>query len=114
TLPDAEIDAVPLLTADERARMLVEWNSDVSGLDSISDGFSARFEAQVKKTPDAKAVEFGGETLTYRGLEVRANQLARYLRARGVGPDVVVGLCMDRSIEMVVSLLAILKAEGAY
>ena len=69
---------------------------------------------QAARTPDALALIFQDHTLSYGALERRANQLAHYLRARGVGPDVVVGLCAERSIEMVVALLAILKAGGAY
>ncbi len=72
------------------------------------------FEYQVFRTPDAVAVEFEGRSLTYSQLNVRANQLAHYLREKGVGPDVPVGICMDRSLEMMVSILAILKAGGCY
>jgi amino acid adenylation domain-containing protein len=72
------------------------------------------FEQQVELTPAAVAVEFQGEELSYLELNKRANQLAHYLRALGVGPDVLVGLCMERSLEMLVALLGILKAGGAY
>jgi amino acid adenylation domain-containing protein len=72
------------------------------------------FEQQVQRTADEIAVVFEGECLTYAQLNARANRLARYLRARGVGPDQLVGICMERSIEMVVALLGILKAGGAY
>ena len=71
-------------------------------------------EAQVERTPDAIAVVSGGEAITYDALNGRANQLARLLRRRGAGPDVLVGLCAERSIEMVVALLGVLKAGGAY
>jgi amino acid adenylation domain-containing protein len=73
-----------------------------------------RFEAQVARTPDAIAVTLGDRDLTYRALNQRANQLAHYLRKRGVGPDVFVGICADRTIELVVGLLGILKAGGTY
>src|SRR5262249_59429812 len=66
------------------------------------------------RTPDAVAVVFENEALSYGELEMRANQLAHYVRRRGVGPEVVVGLCLERSLEMIVALLAILKAGGAY
>src|SRR4029079_7961464 len=69
---------------------------------------------QVERTPSAPAVSFGGEGLTYRELDARANLLARRLRSRGVGPEVRVGLYVERSLEMMVGLLAILKAGGAY
>lgn len=72
------------------------------------------FEAQVERTPDAPAVTCEGTTLSYAELNSRANRLAQYLQSRGVGPEVLVGLCLDRSIDIVVSILAVLKAGGAY
>jgi amino acid adenylation domain-containing protein len=72
------------------------------------------FEAQVERTPDAIAVVFENQQLTYRQLNQRANQLAHYLHTLGVGPEVLVGICIERSLEMVVGLLGILKAGGAY
>ena len=71
-------------------------------------------KTQVEKTPDAVAVVFEDQQLTYRELNKRANQLAHYLRKLGVGPEVLVGICVERSLEMVVGLLGILKAGGAY
>src|SRR5262249_3645370 len=72
------------------------------------------FAAQVAKTPDATAAIYEQHSLSYRALDARANQLAHHLRAQGVGPEVVVGLCLERSLEMLVALLGILKAGGAY
>ncbi|MDC3955511.1 AMP-binding protein, partial [Polyangium jinanense] len=72
------------------------------------------FEEQAARTPDAVALVFAEQELTYRELDQRSNQLAHHLRALGVGPEVRVGLCVERSLEMVVGLLAILKAGGAY
>src|SRR5262249_21239015 len=72
------------------------------------------FEEQAARTPDRPAVVFGDQRLTYAELNARANQLARHLKGLGVGPDVPVGLCAERSLEMVVGLLGILKAGGAY
>ena len=72
------------------------------------------FEQQVERTPDAVAVVFEDQELTYRELNERANQLAHYLRSRGVGPGTLVGLCLDRSLDLVVGILGILKAGGAY
>ena len=72
------------------------------------------FEGQVERRTDSVAVVFEGETLTYQALNMRANQLAHYLQLHGVGPGVTVGICVDRSQEMVVGLLGILKAGGAY
>src|ERR1051325_562168 len=72
------------------------------------------FEAQVRRTPDALAVAFGNRLMTYGQLDAQANALASLLRQLGVGPEVVVGLCVERSLEMVIGLLGILKAGGAY
>src|SRR5262249_47955337 len=72
------------------------------------------FAVQAAKTPDAVAVVFEDECLTYREFDARANQLAHHLRSLGVGPEVVVGLCVERSLELLVGLLGILKAGGAY
>src|SRR5207248_4054990 len=79
-----------------------------------TQGIHRLFEQQAEQTPEAVAAVFESHQLTYRELNRRANQLAELLRRMGVGPGVLVGLCMDRSLEMVVSLLAILKAGGAY
>ena len=78
------------------------------------DCIHGRFEAQAERTPDAIALTLGERRLTYRELNQRANQLAHHLRKRGVGPDVFVGICADRTIELVVGLLGILKAGGTY
>ena len=111
--PDRVISKLPLLTPEEKHRVLVEWNDtacdetvDISVVDAI--------QRQVERVPDAIAVVLAGDRLTYRELNQRANQLARYLRRRGVGPGVRVGICIERSLEMVVGLLGILKAGGAY
>lgn len=103
---------LPLLTGAEQDQ-LVEWNNTQQ--DYPQDlSIHQLFEAQVEKTPDAVAVTFADQQLTYRQLNCRANQLAHYLQALGVGPDVLVGICAKRSLEMVVGLLGILKAGGAY
>jgi amino acid adenylation domain-containing protein len=107
------ISELPLLTAPERHRLLVEWNDTAVAYPS-DKCVHALFEEQVEQTPDAVAVVFKGQQLSYRELNARANQVARYLRRLGVGPDVLVGICMERSLEMVIGLLAILKAGGAY
>lgn len=111
--PDQRLSSLPLLTKAERHQLLVEWND--THADYPKDlCIHQLFEAQVERTPDAVAVVFEEHQLTYRELNARANQLAHYLRKRGVGPEVLVGICMERSLEMVVGLLGILKAGGAY
>ena len=110
---DQTIGQLPLLTAGERQQLLVEWND--TAVDYPSDlCVHELFEQQVEKTPDAVAVVFEDQQLTYRELNARANQLAHHLRSQGVGPETLVGLCVERSIELVVGILGILKAGGAY
>jgi amino acid adenylation domain-containing protein len=111
--PDQRLSDLPLLTKAERQRLLVEWND--SKRDYPRDTcIHELFEAQVERTPDAIAVVFGEEQLTYRELNVRANQLAHYLSKLGVGPETLVGICLERSLEMVAGMLGVLKAGGAY
>jgi amino acid adenylation domain-containing protein len=111
--PAQRLVDLPLLTQPERHTLLVEWND--TQVDYPKDVcIHELFEAQVERTPDAVAVRCESEQLTYWELNNRANQLAHHLRALGVGPDVLVGICVERSLEMVVGLLGILKAGGAY
>ncbi|MFQ4145484.1 amino acid adenylation domain-containing protein [Chlorogloeopsis sp. ULAP02] len=107
------ISELPILTAAERQTLLVKWNN--TQVDYPQEAcIHHLFEAQVEKIPDAIALIFGNRELTYRELNNRANQLAHYLQNLGVKPDTLVGICMERSLEMVVGILAILKAGGAY
>jgi amino acid adenylation domain-containing protein len=111
--PDRPVAELPLLTEAERQQIVVDWNR--TGVDYPRGRYLPDLIAdQAARTPAAVAVTFGEEQLTYRELDVRANQLARHLRQRGVGPDTLVGICVERSLEMVVGLLGILKAGGAY
>ena len=110
---EAEVARLPLMGVAERAQVVEEWNATAAVYPS-TQCIHELFEAQVARTPEAVAVVFEGEQLTYAELNGRANQLAHYLQARGVGPEVRVALCVERSLEMVVGLLAILKAGGAY
>ncbi|MBZ4422338.1 non-ribosomal peptide synthase/polyketide synthase [Myxococcus sp. RHSTA-1-4] len=110
--PDARLSAVSMLPAEERQRLLTGWNRSRSF--AHEPCVHHRFEAWAASTPDAVAVTYEGAALTYGELNRRANQLAHHLRARGVGPEVLVGLCVERSPEMLVGLLGILKAGGAY
>ncbi len=111
--PEQKLSQLPLLTAAQRHQLLVEWN-DTQASYPQDACIHELFEAQVERTPNAVAVVFEDQQLTYRELNARANQLAHYLRRSGVGPEVKVGICIERSLEMVVGLLGILKAGGAY
>ena len=111
--PGQRIVDIPILTAKELHQQLVEWNNTQVGYPQ-DQCIHQLFEAQVERTPDAIAVVFEEEQLTYRELNTRANQLAHQLHALGVRPEVLVGLYVERSIEMIVGLLGILKAGGAY
>jgi amino acid adenylation domain-containing protein/non-ribosomal peptide synthase protein (TIGR01720 family)/FkbM family methyltransferase len=111
--PDARLSELSLLSAEERHRLLVEWNDTRAELPREASAH-ALFEVQAARTPEALAVTFGDARLTFGELNTRANRLAWHLRARGVGPDVRVGLCLERSPELVVGMLGILKAGGAY
>jgi amino acid adenylation domain-containing protein len=111
--PMSILEDLPILTPRERHQLLVEWNQTKAEYPNESC-IHELFEAQVERTPGAIAVEFEGRHLTYGELNQRSNRLAHYLRKLGVGPEVLVGLCMDRSLEMIVSLFGVLKAGGAY
>jgi len=107
------LEADSYLDEGERRKVLVEWND--TRRDFPSDKcFQQLFEEQVEQTPDVDAVVFGEQRLSYRELNRRANQLARHLQSLGVGPETLVGLSVERSIEMVVGILGILKAGGAF
>lgn len=111
--PAQTVSNLPLLTQQERHQALVEWNE--TRVDYPRERCVHQlFEDQVMLTPDAPAVAFEAEQWTYRELNERADRLAAHLRAMGVGPDVLVGICAERSLEMVAGLLGILKAGGAY
>jgi amino acid adenylation domain-containing protein len=111
--PDQRISNLLLLTLVQEQVLLVDWN-DTSVDYPQQQCIHELFEAQVEKTPDVVAVVFEDEQLTYSELNARANQLAHYLRSLGVKPEVLVGICVERSLLMVIGLLAILKAGGAY
>jgi amino acid adenylation domain-containing protein len=110
--PETPIDRLPLLRESDR-EALMAWNSTEAAY--RHDVPLARlFEEQVNRTPESMAVTFGKESICYRDLSARANQLAHALIAQGIGPDHLVGICVERSIDMIVALLAIVKAGGAY
>ncbi|WP_156890233.1 non-ribosomal peptide synthetase [Burkholderia pseudomallei] len=110
---DQTIVGLPLLDEAERKQVVYEWNATERDY-PIEQCIHQLFEAQVDRKPEAIALTFDGQRLSYAELNARANRLAHYLQGRGVGPDRLVALCAERGIEMVVGLLAILKAGGAY
>ncbi|MDX1935261.1 MAG: amino acid adenylation domain-containing protein [Capsulimonadales bacterium] len=110
---NASLSALPLLSETDRHRLLVEWNA--TGADYPKDATLPRLlEEQAARTPDRTALVFQDRTLTYAEVHARANQLAHYLRKRGAGPETLIGLCVERSADMVISALGILKAGAAY
>ncbi len=111
--PDQAVDQLNLLPEHERHLLLTAWNDTAA---EFPEGLAAHqlFEAQVERTPDAVAVRFLDQALTYAELNARANQLAHYLAGLGVSPDVLVGISVERSLEMAIGILGILKAGGAY
>jgi amino acid adenylation domain-containing protein/non-ribosomal peptide synthase protein (TIGR01720 family) len=111
--PAARLADLSLLTDAECQRSLVEWNKTEANYPR-NLCINELFEAQVERTPHNVAVVFGNEQLTYGELNCHANQVAHYLRTLGVGPEVHIGICMERSAKMIVGLLAILKAGGVY
>ncbi|GDZ93325.1 McnC protein [Planktothrix agardhii CCAP 1459/11A] len=111
--PQAQISQLPLLTEGEQQQLLIEWNNTQVDYPQIKC-IHQLFEEQAERTPDAIALVFENQQLTYTELNGRANQLAHYLQKLGVKADTLVGICVERSLEMMVGLLGILKAGGAY
>ena len=112
--PDRRIMALPLLTEPERHQLLVEWNDTATVYPKKDMCLHHLIEEQTRRTPDQVAMVFEQQTLTYGELNRRANQLAHRLRGMGVGPDVLVALFVERSLEMLVGIVGVLKAGGAY
>ncbi|WP_345516385.1 amino acid adenylation domain-containing protein, partial [Phytohabitans houttuyneae] len=110
--PELPLRAVDVLDPRERDQVLHRWNDTAQ--DVAPATFLGVFEAQARRTPDATAVTDGGERLTYAELDARANQLGWYLRELGVGPESVVALCLPRRVEMIVAIVGVWKAGGAY
>lgn len=111
--PDGRVSQLPILSESERHQLIFEWNA--TGSEFPGDQcIHALFEEQVEKTPDAVAVEFGDRQWTYREINSRANQVSHCLHARGIRPELPVGFCIERSAEMIIGLLAILKSGGCY
>jgi non-ribosomal peptide synthetase component F len=110
--PDLMVGEIPLMTAEEQRRMVLEWNRTAAPYPACC--IHELFEQEAGSHPDRIALSMAGRTLQYGELNEQANRLAHQLRAMGVGPDQPVGICTERSLEMVVGLLGILKAGGAY
>jgi amino acid adenylation domain-containing protein len=111
--PEQRVSELPLLSETEQEQLLFGWND--TRVDFDKSVFAHQlFEAQAARTPDASALVFGDTHVTYRELNARGNRLARYLRARGVGAEVRVAVCMERTVESVVGILGVSKAGGAY
>jgi len=111
-MPSGQSASLDILSPQERRTILYAWND--TAREAPSATLPELFAAQVARTPTATAVVLDDASLTYNELDRRSNQLAHHLRALGVGPEVVVGLCVERSLEMLVGLIGILKAGGAY
>ncbi|NJM19925.1 MAG: amino acid adenylation domain-containing protein [Richelia sp. SM1_7_0] len=111
--PQKRLSELPLLTGAERQTLLFDWNNTATNYPQ-DKCIHELFEAQVEKTPNAVAVVFENQQLTYRQLNNKANQLAHHLRSLGVKPEVLVGICVERSLDMLIGLLAILKAGSSY
>ncbi|MCY1009395.1 condensation domain-containing protein [Nannocystis pusilla] len=112
--PDAPVSRLPLLRDEERRRVVRALDARDAPAFRGPDRLHARVEAHARRDPAAPAVRFAGRRIDYGELDRRSNQVAHLLRRLGVGPDVLVGVCMERSVDMVVAMLAVLKAGGAY
>jgi non-ribosomal peptide synthetase component F len=112
-VPERNLSSVEMLTREERQQQIINWNKTTVNFPKDKT-LAELFEIQVKKTPKHFAVSFEGQLLSYEELNHKANQLAHYLKTNGVKKETIVGVALERSLEMVISLLAILKAGGAY
>ena len=110
--PDRSVTTLSLLTQAERQQLLVDWNATAAPVPS--DALHTLVDRQAKRTPAAVAVHAAGVSITYDALIRRANQLAHVLRARGIVADSLVAVCLERSVDLIVALLGVLKAGGAY
>ena len=111
--PDMSIDELELVSAAEKQRIVLDWNNTSRDY-SLDHCVHELFEQQVARTPDALAAVFQDQQLTFAELNARANQVAHYLRGQSIGPDVAVGICIEPSLEMIVAVFGVFKADGAY
>ncbi|CAM5260471.1 Non-ribosomal peptide synthetase OS=Streptomyces alboniger OX=132473 GN=CP975_22710 PE=4 SV=1 [Streptomyces alboniger] len=112
--PETPVSRLPVLPEADRRRIVEEWNDTVRAFDGAERCLHDLIADQAARTPDAPAVVFGGEELGYAELDRRANRLAHWLRARGAGPESTVAVCAERSVDLVVALLGVLKSGAAY
>ena len=118
--PDGLVSAIPLLSEAESHQLLISWNEGEEAASPAGSPADCRrclhelIEAQAGRTPDAVAVTWNGRSLTYGEINAQSNQVAHYLREEGVGPESLVAICLERSLEMVIAILGVLKAGGAY
>lgn len=111
--PHQKISEISIVNPEEKNKLLIDWNNTTERFtDDLT--LAKLFELQVEKTPESIAVIFGEKKLTYTELNQKANQIGNYLKDIGVGPEMIVGICLERSLEMIVGILGILKAGGAY
>jgi non-ribosomal peptide synthetase component F len=110
--PEQKVSELPLLTNAEYQQIFTKWN--FTEISYPQECIHQLFETQVEKTPDNKAIAYQEQYLTYQELNQRSNQLAHYLQKLKIGPDVLVGICLERSVDLVVATLGVLKAGGAY
>lgn len=113
TQPNTPLSALPLLTIEDQQELLHRWSSNQFSY-STNECIHHLFEAQVRARPDAIALQFGNQQFTYQQLNQGSNQLARYLQRLGIGAEMPVGICLERGIEAIAAMLAILKAGGVY
>ncbi|MBD3182749.1 amino acid adenylation domain-containing protein [Candidatus Poribacteria bacterium] len=113
TNPDERISVLPILSSAEKHLIMREWNETSRDYD-LDQCIHQLLEKQAKKTPESTAIVCKDKSLTYRELNARSNQLAHYLKRLGIGPEKTVGICMERSLDMITSIMGILKAGGAY
>ncbi|MEV0123621.1 amino acid adenylation domain-containing protein [Streptomyces sp. NPDC050703] len=112
--PDLAVSRLPVLPDADRRRIVEEWNDTAKTFDGAERCLHDLIADQAARTPDAPAVVFGGEEVTYADLDRRANRLAHWLRGRGAGPERTVAVCAERSVDLVVALLGVLKSGAAY
>ncbi len=112
--PGQRILELPMLSQEERWQSIIGWNRTATGNTATEKTFQALFAEQARRIPEAEAVRCEGKSLSYGELEARSNQLARRLRSMGVGRETIVGLCLERSTDLILGIMAILKSDAAY